>query len=177
MDNPTPSLTDNELRAIAEAATPGPWFPGRPIVSDSDGEMLIVSVGPQDLSDRPNKSHHYEDTLLEVWSNPNDVDDDGERAIANARHIATFDPPTIIALLDRLAAHEAERAADKARIAELERAGETLRREAFLQLQNSEGCAANHYGGDCNQFGMPQWLIDSRFRIETAATVIERTGA
>ena len=38
---------------------------------------------------------------------------------ANVRHIATFDPPTVLALLDRLAALEAERAAGDARVVEL----------------------------------------------------------
>ncbi len=94
------ALTDAQMRAIAEAATQGGWFAGSLIESDCDTGMLIVSIGPYDLSDRPGRKHHYEDTLAEVWSNPNDVEDDGEQAVANAHHIATFDPPTVLALLD-----------------------------------------------------------------------------
>lgn len=58
------------------------------------------------------------------------------------------------------------------RIEALEAAGKTLRMEAFMLLQNSEGCATNHYGGDSAQFGMPQWLRDSRQRVETAARAL-----
>lgn len=47
----------------------------------------------------------------------------------------------------------------------IERQRELLKRVrtsmALLQ-QNSEGCAANHYGGDHQMFGMPGWLIDTR---------------
>lgn len=49
---------------------------------------------------------------------------------------------------------------------------ETLRKEAALLLQNSEGCAQNHYGHDCNLYGMPQWLADSRERITGAASTL-----
>lgn len=51
-------------------------------------------------------------------------------------------------------------------------AAETLRKEAFLLLQNSEGCALNHYGHDAELFGMPGWLVDSRARIEAAAKAL-----
>ena len=50
----------------------------------------------------------------------------------------------------------------------LESALVKMRREAVLLLNNSEGCAANHYGSDCQHLGMPQWLIDSRRNIEQA---------
>ncbi|EQB03876.1 hypothetical protein [Sphingobium sp. HDIP04] len=51
-------------------------------------------------------------------------------------------------------------------------AADTLRKEAFLLLQNSEGCALNHYGHDAELFGMPGWLVDSRARIEAAAKAL-----
>ena len=54
----------------------------------------------------------------------------------------------------------------------LREAAETLRKEAFLLLQNSEGCALNHYGNDHELFGMPGWLADSRQRIEGAAAAL-----
>lgn len=66
--------------------------------------------------------------------------------------------------------HEAAEAITQlqAKIERLEGAAKTLGTEAALLLQNSEGCAQNHYGNDCEQFGMPQWLVDSRARIEAA---------
>lgn len=45
---------------------------------------------------------------------------------------------------------------------------EVLRRECSLLLQNAEGCAVNHYGGDHELFGMPGWLADARTNIEAA---------
>jgi len=47
-----------------------------------------------------------------------------------------------------------------------------LRTTAVLLLNNSEGCAANHYGGDMQVFGMPQWLVDCRADIELATSLI-----
>lgn len=47
----------------------------------------------------------------------------------------------------------------------IERQRELLKRvrtSMVLLQQNSEGCAANHYGGDHQMFGMPGWLIDTR---------------
>lgn len=43
-----------------------------------------------------------------------------------------------------------------------------LRLTARVLLQNSEGCAVNHYGGDHELFGMPGWLRDSEAVIEKA---------
>ena len=54
----------------------------------------------------------------------------------------------------------------------LAQAAEALRKEAFLLLQNSEGCARSHYGHDSELFGMPGWLADSRARIEDASATM-----
>ena len=59
--------------------TPGPWFKG-PMILDDNGITHTCSVGPYEL-DTPNKSHHYEDTICEVWDSEHD-------GIANARLIA-----------------------------------------------------------------------------------------
>jgi hypothetical protein len=69
---------------------------------------------------------------------------------------------------------DSERAANALLTEEIEAlraAGLLLRREAFMLLQNSEGCATNHYGGDSAQFGMPGWLRDSREIVENAGRV------
>jgi hypothetical protein len=83
--------------------TPGPWFAGDPIEDDSG--MLIVSVGGLDLSDRPGRRHHYEDTICEVWDNPNNAGD----VVDTARIIAAV--PQLVTdaqfLIDRLYEFEA----------------------------------------------------------------------
>lgn len=43
---------------------------------------------------------------------------------------------------------------------------------AKLLQQNSEGCAANHYGNDCRDFGMPGWLADTKKDIEAAEAAL-----
>jgi hypothetical protein len=66
--------------------TPGPWFAGKLVKSDEDYDFGTVSVGPYDLSDRLHKDCHYEDTICEVWQNPNLAEDaeDNARLIAQA---------------------------------------------------------------------------------------------
>ena len=85
-------MTD-ELRAIAEAATLLSWATSKakPRRVTASGKLICNAV----LANGPGKENSK--TQAE--------------AVANARHIATFDPPTVLALLDRLAALEAERAA------------------------------------------------------------------
>lgn len=60
----------------------------------------------------------------------------------------------------------------EARERELVEALESAVHEASLLLQNSEGCAANHYGGDHEAFGMPGWLTDCRDRIAAARAAL-----
>lgn len=84
-------LNLNELRKVAEAATPGPW------TLIGGGEYLTpigLMVAPDDGG---------------VW--PED-----------ATHIATFDPPTVLALLDRVAELEAK----EARVESLRQAAEVV---------------------------------------------------
>jgi hypothetical protein len=75
-------MTDlTELRRIAEAATPGPWFQGR------DGRHYESDLDVYSEREPSDTSH---DIATHIWS------------VADAAHIATFDPPTVLALLDRL---------------------------------------------------------------------------
>jgi len=69
------------LRTIANAATPGPW----------------AVVDRQHIMDE-----HGEPTDNFVKMGCDTYDDSSVLSCENAQHIATFDPPTIIALLDRL---------------------------------------------------------------------------
>jgi Lar family restriction alleviation protein len=49
-----------------------------------------------------------------------------------------------------------------------------LRSTAAMLQQNSEGCAANHHGGDFNEFGMPGWLVDTQTSIDRAAALLAK---
>lgn len=74
-----------KLREVAEGATPGEWWADFVEVRYDDG-------------------HHCPDSdpgSVLVASHVDD-EDQGER---NATHIATFDPPTVLRLLDRLEHH------------------------------------------------------------------------
>lgn len=66
------------LREVAEAATPGPW-------SDDRTEGNVWAPGNRERVAQTFARHYWQDT----------------------EHIATFDPPTVLALLDRLEAAEA----------------------------------------------------------------------
>lgn len=92
------TLTDErlaELRRIAQAATPGPWEASenaRVIEGQFDGEQTqILQMGGV------------------RWPNPDNGKNERyyEQREANAAHIAAFDPPTVLALLDTLAAARA----------------------------------------------------------------------
>ncbi len=54
------------------------------------------------------------------------------------------------------------------RIDQLERSLTALRLTARVLLQNAEGCAINHHGGDYYLHGEPGWLKDCRRSIEQA---------
>lgn len=73
------------LRAVAESATPGPWIATEPSEWDQDDSTVQqsgVRVNGHSLT--------WDDHGGEVFE-PRD-----------ATHIATFDPPTILALLDEI---------------------------------------------------------------------------
>lgn len=81
------------LMAIAEAATPGHW---RVIANDGayvkDEEMATLRI----------EQEEYPEMVLALIIS----DTAALRHKANAAHIAAFDPPTVIALLDRLSTAE-----------------------------------------------------------------------
>lgn len=112
----TPSTSDlSALREVAEKATPGPWkhvtymsgtqnveYPGSKGITFSD---QVIAADASDIcyeSDAQplpfiNISHRREDKGSEV---------DPQRSL-NAAYIATFNPQTVLALLDHLAAEKA----------------------------------------------------------------------
>jgi len=71
-----------ELRRIAEAATPGPWWVDGWEARTKDGDRFIASIAPAFQGASPDVS---------CW----EVD-------ANIQHIAAFDPTTALALLDEI---------------------------------------------------------------------------
>lgn len=73
-----------ELRRIAEAATPGPWR----ISDDGPADRFVIASA--------DRGHIAETTQGDSFTED----------LANAHHIATFDPPTVLAMLDRIEALE-----------------------------------------------------------------------
>ena len=80
----------NELRKIAEAATPGPWGLWNPAV----GESHIAIANKVAWRSVVSATGFVDDEFIPHW--------------ADANHIATFDPPTVLALLSRLEQAEAQ---------------------------------------------------------------------
>jgi len=83
---------------------------------------------------------------------------------------------TYKAALEMLNEATARAEAAEAKVAVMREALETLRREAFMLYQNAMGCAANHYGEDFSQHGVPGWLADSEARITAAAAALQETA-
>lgn len=78
----------NELRKIAEQATPGPWTVMD--VNDPGEGVNFIDV-------------HQDGKSWEVVSRRlPDRHDDRDQMSADATHIATFDPPTVLALITEL---------------------------------------------------------------------------
>lgn len=94
----------DDLRAKADAATPGRWVrdDGYPSVGDESGDILIADCGQREAHDD-----------------------------ANADFIAAADPQTVLALLDRVEELEAEKAQMRGMV---QRALPTLIAEAQADL-------------------------------------------
>lgn len=95
-------LTDEELMAIVEAATPGPWYQSGQPWFQTGGFVLAGSPDPHagtvlaDLSD-----------TWEMQRADDGLDADHERdPDDDAKFIATFDPPMVRALIERARAAE-----------------------------------------------------------------------
>lgn len=86
-------MTENldQLRQVAERATPGPW----------EKRELPVSVGNSTCT-----IHAPNAVGIPTWS-PLPPEIAGILKHEDATHIATFDPPTVLAMLDRAEAAEA----------------------------------------------------------------------
>jgi len=100
------------LRGIAEAATPGPWNAVEGVIWDKDGTQV-----PQASVTTPSKCLTWDDHGGDVFDP------------ADATHIATFDPPTVLALLARLEVAEEHVRGRKSEVADLERERDALAAE------------------------------------------------
>ncbi len=94
-----------ELRRIAEAATPGPWELD---IREYGFRIRMGSAVPYTGVYKP---QHLIEWDPGVYYAPDYPETDAENrqyleAEANARHIAEFHPPTVLALLDRIEALE-----------------------------------------------------------------------
>ena len=81
-----------KLREIANAATPGPWERGMTTFGDPREGATHACVRVEGA--------HWTDHLV--------VSDGCDEADRDMAHIAAFDPPTVLALIDRLEAAEAK---------------------------------------------------------------------
>lgn len=86
-----------KLRKIAEAATPGPWDPGKSEKGDSPAMVYCDDATGQRVADCTGRFLFFTQ----------------EQMKRNAAHIAAFDPPTVLALIDKVSDAQT-------RIAELE---------------------------------------------------------
>lgn len=76
----------NELRKVAESATPGPWAHGcLPGINPNDNRVYATSV-------RDEETDHPWTTVLH-----------GTSQFDDARYVAAADPTTVLALLDHIA--------------------------------------------------------------------------
>ena len=62
-------MNKSRLQELSDTAAPSEWFATPPYENEFDCEF--VGIGPYPL--RENKTHHYEDTILEVWGTEYDA--------------------------------------------------------------------------------------------------------
>lgn len=94
-----------ELRRIAEAATPGPWELD---IREYGFRIRMGSAVPYTGVYKPQHLIEWDPGVYYALEYP-ETDAENRQyleAEANARHIATFDPPTALAMLDRIEALE-----------------------------------------------------------------------
>lgn len=99
-----------ELRRIAEAATPGPWR----ISDDGPADRFVIASA--------DREHIAETTQGGSFTNED---------LANAHHISTFDPPTVLALLNEIERLRRERKV----------LAEVLRHAGLIERLPGLGCA------------------------------------
>jgi hypothetical protein len=109
-----------ELKRVAREATPGPW-----------AHLADQCVGPAD------------GTIIADYSTCSGGDWE-----ADAAFIATFDPPTVLSLLDRLSKAEGEREDALRRLKTAELLRDNMR-EIAIKLGGCPRCGGLHGSGPC----------------------------
>ena len=98
-------MTTDELRAIAEAATPGPWawFHGKYdtyLATVNRGRIYVMGFARRGMQDAQPMFQVRENGGPGVMRTASEIGEAGLRTHPDARHIATFDPRLALALLD-----------------------------------------------------------------------------
>lgn len=124
----TQELDLTRLRAVAEAATPGEWTLEYDNADDweagiDDGDYPYALHGPRNCS-----FDHWTDKRL-VKDDLNRVTEISEMVDGDAKFIATFDPPTVLALLSRLEQAEQQVARVRGAVGKLRKAVEDIQAE------------------------------------------------
>lgn len=133
----THELDLKELRKVIEAGvTPGPWE----TVINCDDEDLpeTVAVGSGEYLASGGANYRANDLILEVDTSSYEEGHELDEVLRRAKFIATFDPPTILALLTRLEQTEAAVA----------RVREVLEHHTFVADDKYGDLAASQYYGD-----------------------------
>lgn len=123
-------MTDhNELRALALAATPGPWEYSTAGLGATDGSFILT----EHFVRRPGDDVAIAAEII----NP----DDCKTSEDNAAYIAAANPATVLALLDEVEAAHASRREAQARVAELTEKVQALGRGQKWSVINGIGDA------------------------------------
>ena len=100
----TDRMTHAQLRAVAEAATPGPW---RAVAQGGSSTVLSGAKPLRNDSRIPTYAYRDEEHCIAYPF----IDEEGRQRLdfvcfshGDALHIATFDPPTVLAFLTELEA-------------------------------------------------------------------------
>lgn len=123
--------TDEEMKAVAEAATQGPWN----VVEYGDGDSLVI--------------HYGDEHRICFMATPGGSAGEWRRIQANATFIATFDPTAVLSLLDRLQKAEARAEALRAEAeqwAQEARTHKSSLHEAYQAVTGATGEPGNWNG-------------------------------
>lgn len=102
---PTLDTLRAELRRMAEAATPGPWYWGG---TECESAQHALQICRENIQATGETIPHF----MEVWDDRDKrtaIVGNGPTGYQNASYIATANPSTILALLDHIDALESER--------------------------------------------------------------------
>jgi hypothetical protein len=100
----SPKSPDDDLRALAERATPGPWYAEDWQTDDGPNRTRVAAREPEQIA--PGRSSIWPDGIQKISVADTEC---GENPEADAAFIAAANPQAILALLSRLETAERER--------------------------------------------------------------------